>query len=309
MLEFYFSLAGLYLFIFGGFLLKKIFTKDLQPKTITITNVYFFQPILAFWGFTKAPLSGEIFGAGLFFFITCLATVSLCYVFLIKFLPDNKQKALLIFSGTNGNSGNMGIPLSGALFGPIGIVTATMINVFNIFWNVTFGVYFFARGKFSIKKSILQIFTMPLLWAGIIGIFLNLNGILFPEKIQNVLEMGAHASIALQLFLLGIFWADIPMTHFSVKLNIWLNFQKFILLPVIGLLFFIILSHPFFGENFIFSKTVQSVILLQLMMPMAVNNSNLATLYDCLAHKVSEGVLTTTGIFLFICPLLFWFIN
>ncbi len=304
---FYLSLLGLYAFILGGFFVKRIFPKEIDAKTLTVVTVYFLQPMLAFWGFTKAPLSLEILKAGVFFLLICVLVLGISA--LLFFRVPNKERVLYIFTGTNGNTGNMGIPLASIFFGPVGVVTATMINVFNIFWNVTFGVYFFARGTFSIKKSLLQIFTMPLLWAGILGIVLNLNEVVFPEKIQTILEMGAHASIVLQLFLLGVFWAGVPLKQFSLGLNAWLNIQKFMLLPFLGFICFWLLGKSLLSDYFTFSETVKSVILLQLMVPMAVSNANLATLYNVLPVKVSEGVLSTTVLFLLLAPLFLGFIT
>ncbi len=301
MYDFYFSIFALYGFILGGFILKKIFKEKIDTKSMTLTTIFFFQPILAFWGFTKAPIQLSLIGSGGLYFLTLVLAMMLLFLASKLITSKPKEIALLSFTATSGNTGNLGIPLSGSLFGPIGILAATMFNFMNIIWNVTLGVFFYARGDFSVKDSLLKIFTMPLLWASIAAIIFNILKIQIPERTGEFLELGAHASIVVQLYLLGLFLADIKLKKMSLLYNIWVNTGKFLILPGLGFLILFLVS-PYIE----IPKIVQSVFLLELMVPLAVNNANLANLYNCKPRQVSETIFTSSLVFLLLVPLLFW---
>lgn len=297
------SVLGLYFFALAGFILKKIFPDQLSAKALGITTVYFFQPLLVLWGFTSASLDWSILHVGILHFLTGIFVSFPLLFLLFKIIPDTKAQALICFTGTSGNTGNIGIPLAGIFFGPIGILAATMINVWNVFWSFIVGVFFYARGNFSIAKSLLEIFKMPLVWASLIGIVCNAFGIIFPEKIAYFLEIGAHTSIATQLLLLGIFIAGIQFTKFDIKMSMIIALVKFLIFPLVGIV--LLFAYQYFFGSLPFALFWVGVI--QLIVPLATSNGNLATLYHCYPEKVSESILFSYGIFLGMVPILFFF--
>ena len=303
MFDFYFSVLSIYIFVVGGFVLKKIFGKNLDTKSVTLLTVYFFQPLLVFWGLLRTPLKFEMMNSAILWFVgTCF--VAMVFLGVGKlFIRDKKLRSIFVFTTTNGNTGNLGVPLGILIFGPVSVIYTTMINFANVIWNFTFGVYSYSRGNFSVIESIKNIFKMPILWAGVLGIIFNLNRIPVAPKIDEILEIGAHASIAIQLFLLGLFAASVKIKKVCWGFNFWTIFVKFILMPGIGILVI------FFAQNifqFELSKLAWNILILQFTVPLAVNNVNLASLYDCRPKLVAELVLTTTVLFLVFVPLLFW---
>lgn len=206
MIEAYFSIFGLYFFALWGFILKKIFKDEFDSKTLTKVAIYFFQPILWFWGFTNAPIQLEILWAWIHHLLTLIIVLGILFFTTKFFIKDNKKRILSFFTWTNGNTWNIWIPLATVLFGPVWVVTATMINFFNILWNIIVGVYFYSRWEYSISKSIKNIFTMPLLRWWILGIILNISWFEITWIFQKVALMGANTSIFISIvFTLSIF--------------------------------------------------------------------------------------------------------
>ena len=105
--------------------------------------------------------------------------------------------------------------------------------------------------------------------------------------------MGAYAGIVLQLFLLGTFLYGTQLTAIKKSLFLTVMTQKFIIIPLATAL---LLS---FTDLSLF---VQGVILMEMMVPLAVANINLASLYDCKPKEVTALIVLSTLLFV---PLLF----
>jgi len=293
MFETLLSIIFVYVFIFLGYLAKRIFKEEMNSKTLTLFSVYFLQGFVTVWGFSTAKLSTEHFVVPLYYigiiFLLFIPTLLLSK----KLIKDPKERAIITITGFVGNTGNIGIPLGIALFGMESVIYTTLINIANVFIVYVLGVYIYSRGSFSIKESLFNIVKIPIIPASIIAITVNINGVEVHPQIQEFFKMGAYAGIVLQLFLLGTFLYGIKLNSIKKSIFITVMSQKFILIPIASA---IILS---FTELSIF---VQGVILMEMFVPLAVANINLASLYDCRPTEVTALILFSTLIFI---PVLF----
>ena len=153
----------------------------------------------------------------------------------------------------------------------------------------TVGVYFYSRGTYDAKTSLKNILKIPILWAATIAIALSVYGYRPSGVILNTLMMGAYASMTMQLFLFGIYMYGTKIKEVSKKLVVWVLASKFILLPAIA--FFILLHVEI-------DPMIKGIIFIELMMPLAVANVNLASLYDCKPRIVTALVFLSSFIFL-----------
>ena len=293
MFETLLSIIFVYIFILLGYIAKRIFKEEMDSKTLTLFSVYFLQGFVTVWGFSTASLSAEHFVVPLYYvgiiFLLLIPTLLLSK----KLIKDPKERAIINIAGFVGNTGNIGIPLGIALFGMESVIYTTLINIANVFVVYILGVYIYSRGSFSIKKSLLNIIKIPIIPASIIAITININGIEIPLQIQEFFKMGAYAGIVLQLFLLGTFLYGIQLSSIKKSIFITVMSQKFILIPL--------------ASTFILSFTnlslfVQGIILMEMMVPLAVANINLASLYNCKPKVVTTLILLSTLIFI---PILF----
>jgi len=188
-----------------------------------------------------------------------------------------------------GNTGNLGIPLNIAIFGEASIPYTTVVNLVNVFVVYTIGVYFYSRGNFDAKTSFKNILKLPILWAAIIAIILSVNHYTPSDAIMNMLMMGAYASMTMQLFLFGIYLYDIKLKEINKKLITWVMTFKFVLLPLIT---FIVLI------NIDLEPMIKGVIFIELLMPLAVANVNLSSLYNCEPKLVTALVFISSVLFL-----------
>jgi len=272
-----------------GYLAKKTFKEKIDDKTITIINVYFLQVFLTFWGLLLHPIDISLLYAPSIYLFIVFITLILTSLFASKIFHNKKEYSIAMVAGVIGNTANLGIPINIAIFGEVSIPYTTIVNLVNIFIVYTLGVYYYSRGSFDIKTSLKNIFKLPILWVAIIALSLSANGYKPSNEIMKMLMMGAYASITMQLFLFGIYMYDIKIKKLNKHLIVWIIFFKFIILPTLA---FIVLY------NIDMNKMVKGIIFMELLMPLAIANVNLASLYDCIPKVVTALVLITSVLFL-----------
>ncbi len=283
------SLLSIYIFIVIGFLLKAYFKDDLHDKTVTLVSVYGLQPFLTFWGLYDRKIDYSLFLSPIYY-IAIIFIVLLFSTFLAKRLfEDKKISSIVTVSALIGNTGNLGIPLGIALFGEQSIAYTTMINLANVFFVFTFGVYYYSRGEFNIKESLLNILKLPVIYFAILALVFNYYEIKIDQHLVNMLEMGAYSSIVTQLMIFGIYSYTVQIRAFDLKLNSTIMGIKFILIPAVTIM--ILLSSPF-------EPYVKGIILMELIMPLAIMNVNLASLYNCKVSDVTTLVLYSSILFI-----------
>jgi malate permease and related proteins len=284
-----FAVLPVYFFILLGFTAKKIFTNQLDEKTLVLISLYFFQPILIFWGLTKTPINYELIASPLAY----LSIVLICLVFLLllnkKLFKERSDQSIYLATSLVGNTGNLGIPLGIAIFGIESVPYTSIINIANILFIYIFSVYFFAREQFLLKEAIYSILKIPAIWFALLALFVNYQGIVINKHIYTVLEMGAYTSMVIQLLIFGMYLYNVKIKTIPWPLTIQISFVKHIFLPVVGL---------FFVLNFTnLNSYVASILIMELMVPLAVNNVNLAALYNCKPFNVAASVLVSTTLF------------
>ena len=106
---------------------------------------------------------------------------------------------------------------------------------------------------------------------------------------MNMLMMGAYASMTMQLFLFGIYLYGTKIKEISKRLLLWVMTLKFIVLPLtaFSVLVFVDLE-----------PMVKGIVFIELMMPLAVANVNIASLYDCKPRLLTALVFVSSFAFL-----------
>jgi predicted permease len=287
------SIIFVYIFILLGYLSKRIFKEEMSTRTLTLMSVYFLQPFVTVWGFSTAKLHTEHIYVPILYlaiiFVLLLPTILLAKLI----FTDIKERAIFSIAGFVGNTGNIGIPLGIALFGEQSVIYTTLINIANVFVVYIIGVYIYSRGSFSIKASLLNIVKIPIIPASIIAILININNIHLSSEIEEFLKMGAYAGIVLQLFLLGTFLQGIKIRELHPKRFIGTITQKFVMVPLFTFIVLQFTNLP---------PLVEGILFMEMMVPLAVANINLASLYDCRPKDVTSLILVTTLLFI---PVLF----
>ena len=280
------GVVGIYIFILLGFLARKQFSID--GKTLVILSTYYLQPFLTLWGIMLMPINKDLILAPIYYLVAVFAALVFTYLISL-FLKDKKDRIIASLTPLIGNTGNLGIPISYFFWGDFGAMVATLINLANIFFIYSFGIFFFAKGEYSFKEAFKKIIKIPVMWFGILALILNLKGIYFNPDVMKILQMGAFASIVTQLLIFGVYIAEIKVRADDKALILITLINKFIVFIFVG---FVILK--LLGVN----QKLFWPILLEISTPLAISNVNLAALFNLYPQKVSFLVLVTSILFL-----------
>lgn len=254
-----------------------------------LLSVYFFQPILIFWGLTKSPIDYDFIASPIVYLIIVLFLLVILWFFAKLVFAQRKDQSIYLAVSLVGNTGNIGIPLGIALFGIESVPYTSIINIANVFFIYIFSVYFFAREKFQLKEAFISIVKIPALWFALLALWFNYSGFTIDKNIYSALEMGAYTSMVIQLLIFGLYLANIKLKEIPWKLALHVTFVKHILLPAVGL--FVIINYTDLNAY------VAAILVMELMVPLAVNNVNLAALYDCKPDDVTATILVTSLVF------------
>lgn len=265
------------------------FKEEIDDKTITLINVYFLQVFLTFWGLLIRPIDITLLYAPTIYLAIVVLLLLVSAIVAKKLFESPKEYSIATVAAIIGNTGNLGIPINIAIFGEESIPYTTVVNLVNVFVVYTVGVFYYSRGSFDTKTSLMNIVKIPILWAAIIAILLSVYGYKPSGVVLNTLMMGAYASMTMQLFLFGIYLYGTAIKEISKTLVIWVLTFKFLLLPAIAFLVLI---------NIELDPMIKGIIFIELMMPLAVANVNLASLYDCSPRVVTALVFISSFIFL-----------
>lgn len=115
----------------------------------------------------------------------------------------------------------------------------------SILYQNSVGYYITAKGNFSAKESI-KVLKLPVLYAFILGIIINLNGVKIPEVLFSYSEFLKGAYAILGMMLIGMGMEKFRNNNsFDIKFISYTLFIKFIIWPLATLVFI------YFDKNFI----------------------------------------------------------
>ena len=272
-----------------GFIAKKKLKTQIDEKSLVLISLYFLQPIMIFWGLTKEPINYEFILSPIFF-IFCMASTLLLMLLYSKFIFSSKtDENIFLATALIGNTGNLGIPLGIALFGEQSVPYTSIINIANIFFMYTISIYFFSSEQFNFKQSLKSIFKIPVIWFALLALTVNYYEIPIPKEFDFALEMGAYTSLTLQLIIFGTYLYSVKIKTIPWKLSLQISFVKHILLPIIGILIIISFTN--------LNSMVASILIMELMMPLAVNNVNFSVIYNTKPTDVAATILVSSAIF------------
>ena len=272
-----------------GFIFKRVFKNDVNERSIVLLNLYFLQPMLIFWGLTRAPINDDFIISPLIYFVAVFSVLIIAYLYALRvFRDDYQDKSVFLAASLVGNTGNLGMPLGIALFGEQSVPYTSILNIANIFFIYIFSVYFFAGDKFRFVDALKEIFKIPAMWFAIGALSFNYFGFILSADFDKVFTMGAYAAIVMQLIIFGVFMSQVRIKTANWKLSLNIALFKHIILPIVGL--FVILYFdidPFVG----------AILFLELIVPLAVNNVNLSALYNCKPIDTTFSVLVSSFVF------------
>ena len=170
--------------------------KKIDLTSVTEIIVYLGTPSLVFSSLAGKPLFATdiaVLSAGILLIFAIVGFFIRLY-FLVSGFSSRGFALPTLFM----NAGNMGIPLALFAFGQAGLQRATLMFVIITFLQYSLGIYILnGRGNWT------EIFRLPLIYAALAGLSVNLAQISLPEVLLRPIIMLGQATIPIMLISLG----------------------------------------------------------------------------------------------------------
>ena len=268
-----------------GFVMQTKFGLNIQ--TLARLNIYFLVPGFIFVKLYSTDISFNLFGNILMFFVLYVAILFVISHFVGNAIGLEKgEKTTFSNSTMFFNSGNYGVPVNDLVFksDPLAMsIQVIMLTLQNIFL-FSYGIFSLNSIKVGKLKAALGYFKMPVLYAMLSGVLLNVYNVPIPSFIWVPANYIADAMIALALFTLGAQVAQIKLStglktvYYSLALRLAIG-------PLIALAIIYI---------FQVDGIVAQALLIGSAMPTSVNSAVIAEEYDNHPDLAAQIVLFST---------------
>ncbi|WP_392486468.1 AEC family transporter [Haloimpatiens sp. FM7315] len=278
-------------------ILNKEINKGLSNLLLRVTLPFM---IIASFNYKFSPeLLHNIKKIFIYSLIIHMVLIPLSKVFYYKYPKDNDKKDILRFITVFSNSGFMGYPVLGSLYGKVGILYASIFNIpFNIL-SWTFGLMLFTKSDNS--KNIKKIITNPGIISVFIGIFFFTFSIKLPYVIQNSLELVGSITVPISMIIIGSMLAEVKIKEvFREKSIYYVSFVRLFLIPAITYIILSLIKAD---------KLLINIAVIVEAMPAAAICSIFAESYDKNPEFASKGVFITTLLSVITIPIVILFLK
>jgi len=272
--------------ILVGYAIGKYKKVDIQAFVDLI--VYIAGPCLIFASISRSDINltdfTTIAGAALAIILIMALATSLI------FKLTNSDKKGLYLPMVFGNTSYLGYPVALFAFGMDGLSRAVVYDMMNSLVVFSLGIYIVHH-----KNELQEAFKVPLLYAVVIGLVVNLLQIPVPDLVFTPIELIGMITIPLALLVLGYKLTEIKIS--AAKIAILASVFRIgggvlVALAIINLLSI--------------DGLVKDIIVLQAAMPSAVMAMILAAKYNRDASLVASVVLITTVLSMISIPIILY---
>lgn len=268
-----------------GFVIQRKIALDVQ--TLARLSIYFLVP-----GFIFVRLYETVFDATLFLQIFAFFMILLIVLFIISQLVgtllgmDKKRKTVFSNSILFYNSGNYGIPVNDLVFksDPLAMSIQVIILTLQNMTIFSYGIFSLRSADLGKMRALLGYFKMPVLYAMLAGILLNVYAVPIPSFIWIPANYIADAMVAIALVTLGAQVAELKITKQLSTVYVSVA-MRLLLAPALAFLLILL-----FG----LSGIVAQALFISSAMPTSVNSSVIAQEYDNHPQLAAQIVLFST---------------
>lgn len=268
-----------------GALLHRKFSLDLY--TLAKLNLYFLVPGIIFVKLYETELSWELFQQVFFFFVLFIvALYVLSFLVSLLFRFNKSMKVAFSNSVLFYNSGNYGVPVNDLVFkhDPFALSVQILVLTFQNILTFSYGIFVLKSINGGKLKAALGYFKMPVLYAMLFGVGMNVLGIELPSFILTPAGYTADAMIAIALLTLG---AQIAQLRFSEYLiSVYINvLMRLVAGPVIAYALVLL---------FRLDGIMAQALIISSAMPSSVNSAIIAQEYENEPEFAAQAVLFST---------------
>ena len=263
----------------------------LDVRTASRAAFYLFAPALVFDSLVNSTIGGAEFG---------LIAVAVVAVTLVLWGLGEVLGRLLRLKGPTlsafllsillVNAGNLGLPIILFAFGAEGLARGTAYFAVSSAISASLGVYLAVRGCAPGALAIRRLASVPLVYAAILGLALNIGHVTLPEPLAKAIHLLGQASVPVMLVTLGLQlaqtghakWQGVHLPALAAAIA-----ARLFIAPALALLAALLLG---------LSGLTHNVVITQSAMPTAVMTTIIAAEFECDNSFVTVAVLSTTVI-------------
>lgn len=199
-----------------------------------------------------------------------------------------EHKKCLAYGIICSNAGFLGNPIAEGVFGSVGLMFASvyLIPVRVMMWSAGIAIF---SGEHDLKGTVKKVVSHPCVLACVIGLFMMLQGWIFPEPLLSLLQTLGRCNTALSMLVIGMILSDIDLKNLADKTVARYTVERLVLIP---LLIWLVLL-PLVRARILSSFTVNLSVLLAAM-PAGATTSMLASKYECSPDFATRMVILST---------------
>lgn len=260
---------------------------DVHP--ISRAVFYLFSPALVLDSLVGSEIGGAEFGR--------IAVAMLLTTLLLWAMGEVAARLLRLEGPTQSaflvaillmNAGNFGLPTNLFAFGEPGLARASLAFTVSAAISSSLGVYLAAHGRASAWEALRRVAGVPLVYAAVLGLALNLLHLSLPEPLAKAVQLLGQAAVPVMLVVLGVQLA-------SIFRNRW----RAVYLPALAV---VVVSRLILAPALTLGTThvvglaglTRNVVVLETAMPSAVITTILATEFESDPSFATLSVLVTT---------------
>ncbi len=277
-------ITPIFIQIFAGFLLKKFVKFNID--SIATVQLYILIPALLFSKMYSSNINLAIVIKLLIHSLVLFIVLYLLCILIIKiFKFKNQESSVFINSIILYNSGNYCIPLVQLLYNnPLALSFQMLIMMTQNIITNTIGIFISNTSEKNIKKAIMEVLKVPMIYSIILAVFLKVSGITVWKPILDATNSLGNGLVPLALLTLGAQLAETKFFIITGKVY-FSTFLRLIISPILA--FFLVKTIGLTG-------IVAEVAIISSAAPTAVNSVLLAIKYNGNKEYASQAIFIST---------------
>jgi predicted permease len=268
-----------------------------DPRPIATLLIYLIAPLTFFRGLVLGGPTPAYLLITAALFITACGVALLVNAVARHLLPAD-ESAVLAFSAGTGNTGYFGLPVALVVLPSEG-VTLYLFAVLGVtLYEFTLGFYLSARGRFSVRESLLKITRLPLIYAFLAALLVEGIGLEVPASVMRGLEVFPSAYTLLGMMIIGMTLGRVSPREFDLRFIGACVGVRYLLWPALMLAAVLALQ-----ASIGLSPELAMALLLIGVVPMAANVVVVAMELGIAPEKGAVAVLMTTLLAPLLIPL------
>ncbi|MGQ7246560.1 AEC family transporter [Halomonas sp. V046] len=260
----------------------------IDPRPIATLLIYLIAPLTFFRALVLGGPTPDYLALTAALFVTA-SLVALAVNAVARRLMPGEEGAVLAFSAGTGNTGYFGLPVALVLLPPQGVTLYLFCVLGVTLYEFTVGFYLSARGRFTVRDSLVKIARLPLLYAFLAALLVEALAVEVPTAVMSALEVFPSTYTLLGMMIIGMTLGRVSLRAIDTRFIGACVAVRYVLWPVLMLGAVMALK-----ASVGLSQELALALLLVGVVPMAANVVVVAMELGIAPEKGAMAVLITT---------------